>query len=114
MNVVLPDSALRAKLILNPELRMSDDEYYDLCVANPDTWFERNAEGEIIIVAPVGLESDNRNLNLGMQLARWALSDGRGKAFGPTGEFILPSGAAYSPDAACRMLAFGSSVDTRA
>ncbi len=37
-------------------------------------------------MAPVGLESDNRNLNLGMQLARWALGDGRGKAFGPTGE----------------------------
>jgi len=100
MNVVLPDSALPAKLILNPELPMSDDEYYDFCVANPDVWFERNAQGEIIIVPPVGLESDNRNADIVTQLSVWAKRNRRGKAFGPTCEFILPSGAAYAPDAA--------------
>jgi Uma2 family endonuclease len=100
MNVLLPDSALPAKLILNPELPMTDDEYYDFCVANPDVWFERNAQGEIIIVPPVGIESDNRNADVVTQLIVWAKRDGRGKAFGPTGEFILPSGAAYAPDAA--------------
>ena len=100
MNVVLPESALPAKLILNPELPMSDDEYYDFCVTNPNIWFERTAQGEIIIVAPVGLESDNRNADIVAQLIAWAKRDRRGKAFGPTGEFILPSGAAYAPDAA--------------
>ncbi len=79
---------------------MSDDEYYDFCVANPDVWFERNAQGEIIIVPPVGLESDERNADIVTQLHMWAKRDRRGKAFGPTGEFILPSGAAYAPDAA--------------
>ena len=100
MTVMLPDSALPARLVLNPDLPMSDDEYYDFCVANPDVWFERNAQGEIIIVAPAGIESDNRNLDIGAQLNQWAKRDGRGKAFGPTGEFILPNGAAYAPDAA--------------
>jgi hypothetical protein len=28
MNVLLPDAALPAKLILNPDLRVSDDDYY--------------------------------------------------------------------------------------
>ncbi len=100
MTVVLPDSALPVRLILNPELPMSDDEYYDFCVANPDVWFERNAQGEIIIVPPVGIESDNRNADIVTQLTLWAKRDRRGKAFGPTAEFILPSGAAYAPDAA--------------
>ncbi len=100
MQVVLPEQALPAKLILNPELRMNDDEYYDFCMANANVRFERTAQGEIIIVPPAGGESDYRNVELSSQLAVWAKRDGRGKAFGPSVEFILPSGAAYSPDAA--------------
>jgi len=100
MNVLLPDDALPAKLILNPDLPMSDDDYYEFCITNPNVWFERNAQGEIIIVPPVGIESDHRNADITTQLSVWAKRDGRGKAFGPTGEFILPSGAAYAPDAA--------------
>ena len=34
------------------------------------------------------------------QLRAWAKRDGRGRAFGTSAEFILPTGAAYSPDAA--------------
>jgi Uma2 family endonuclease len=100
MQVVLPEEALPAKLILNPDLRMNDDEYYDFCMANPDVGFERTAQGEIIIVPPAGGESDYRNADLLIQLGIWTKRDGRGKAFGPSVEFFLPTGAAYSPDAA--------------
>jgi Uma2 family endonuclease len=100
MQVVLPEQALPAKLILNPELRMNDDEYYEFCMTNADVRFERTAHGEIIIVPPAGPESDHRNLEVTAQLHYWAKRDGRGKSFGPSTEFILPSGAAYSPDAA--------------
>jgi Uma2 family endonuclease len=100
MHVVLPEQALPAKLILNPELRMNDDEYFDFCMANRDVRFERTAQGEIIIVPPAGPESDYRNTHVSIQLGTWAIRDGRGKTFGPSTEFILPSGAAYSPDAA--------------
>jgi Uma2 family endonuclease len=55
--VSLPDEALPATLALNPDLHMSDDEYFDLCIANPDLSLERTAEGEIIIVPPAGGES---------------------------------------------------------
>jgi hypothetical protein len=54
MQVVLPEEALPAKLTLNPELRMNDDEYYDFCMANANVRFERTAQGEIIIVPPGG------------------------------------------------------------
>jgi Uma2 family endonuclease len=100
MNVVLPDSALPAKLIFNPELALSDDEYYEFCISNPNVWFERNAEGEILIPAPTGIETEDRNADILMQLRLWAKLQGTGRAFGSAGEFILPNGAAYAPDAA--------------
>ena len=99
MQVVLPEQALPAKLTLNPELRMNDDEYYEFCMANPDLRIERTAQGEIIIVPPVGLESSYRSGEAAAQLGQWAKRDGRGKAVGVS-EFILPTGAALSPDAA--------------
>jgi Uma2 family endonuclease len=98
--VVLPEQALPAKLTLNPELRMSDDEYYEFCMANADVRFERTALGEIIIVPPAGAESDYRSVDVVGQLREWAKREGRGKAFGMSAEFILPTGAALSPDAA--------------
>ncbi len=100
MQVVLPEEALPAKLTLNPELRMSDDEYYDFCMANANVRFERTAQGEIIIVPPAGGESDFQSVEVIGQLRAWAKRDGRGRAFGTSAEFILPTGAAYSPDAA--------------
>jgi Uma2 family endonuclease len=100
MQVVLPEQALPAKLILNPELRMSDDEYFDFCMANPDVRLERTAQGEIIIVPPAGGESDYQNADVIIQLGAWAKRHRRGRTFGATTEFILPGGAALSPDAA--------------
>ena len=55
MQVTLPADALPATRKLNPELRMSDDEYYKLCMANPDVRFERTAQGEIVIAPPSGI-----------------------------------------------------------
>jgi Uma2 family endonuclease len=93
MQVVLPEQALSS-------LRILDDEaYWELCAANPDIRFERTAQGEIVIVPPVGGEGNYRNVKVSTQLDNWADKDGRGKAFGPSVEFILPRGAALSPDA---------------
>jgi len=100
MQVTLPEDALPARLILNPELRMNDDEYFAFCMANPDVRFERTAEGEIVIVPPAGWESDHQGAVALMQLGIWSERDGRGQFSGSSTEFILPTGAALSPDAA--------------
>jgi Uma2 family endonuclease len=100
MQVVLPEQALPAKLTLNPELCMSDDDYFEFCMANPNVSFERTAQGEIVIVPPAGIESSYRSGDVASQLHAWAKRDGRGKAFDASAEFILPTGAALSPDAA--------------
>jgi len=100
MQVVLPEQALPAKLILNPELRMSDDEYFEFCMANPDLILERSARGEILVAPPAGGESSYRSGEVAGQLGNWAKRDGRGRASGSSAEFILPTGAALSPDTA--------------
>jgi Uma2 family endonuclease len=61
---------------------------------------ERTAEGEIVIMAPTGGETGYRNYELTAQLRNWAKRDGRGRGFDSNVEFILPNGAALSPDAA--------------
>jgi Uma2 family endonuclease len=79
---------------------MNDDEYYEFCMANPNTRFERTAEGEIVIVPPAGGESSYQSGESQGELRQWAKRDGRGKAFESSVEFILPTRAAFSPDAA--------------
>jgi Uma2 family endonuclease len=99
MQVTLPEDILPVKLTFDPEMQMNDDEYFDFCMANPNVRFERTAEGEIVIVPPAGWESDHQNVKVLTRLDRWAEQDGRGKAFGPSAEYILPTRAALSPDA---------------
>ena len=100
MQIALPDLDAPATLILDPENRLSDDAYFAFCEANPDLRLERTAQGEIVIVPPAGGESDHRNVDVSSQLFTWAKKNGRGKGFGPTAQFLLPDGAALSPDAA--------------
>jgi Uma2 family endonuclease len=100
MQLVLPEITAPAKLTFDVSQRMSDDEYYEFCVANPNVRFERWPQGEIIIVPPAGGESDYRSVKAVLRLGNWAEKDGRGVFFGSSVEFLLPSGAAYSPDAA--------------
>ena len=81
------------------ERRMTDDEYFQFCADNPDLRIERSAEGDILIMPPVGGESSFRNSELTAELRIWARKDGRGRVFDSSVEYFLPSGAAYSPDA---------------
>lgn len=97
MQIVVEE--LRVPMVIQWEHGMTDDEYYDFCQINPDLRIERTAEGDILIMPPAGLESGFRNSNLTTQLENWARKDGRGLAFDSSAEYILPSGAAYSPDA---------------
>jgi Uma2 family endonuclease len=99
-NVALPKLNGPIKLVLDRKSRFTDKAYADFCAANPDLRLERTAEGEIIIVPPVGGESSYRETQVAAYLTVWADSDGRGHAFGSNVQFSLPSGAYRSPDAA--------------
>ena len=78
---------------------LSEQQYLAFCAANPGLRCERTAEGEVVIVPPVGGEGAYRSGNSFSQLERWAEVDNQGRAFDSSVEFILPDGSALSPDA---------------
>jgi Uma2 family endonuclease len=85
---------------LNPIIKLTDEQFFQLCQVNENLRFERTATGELIIMPPAGGETSNRNGRLTQQLFNWADADGTGVAFGSSGGFKLPNGADRSPDAA--------------
>jgi len=99
MQVVLPDLETHARFEIRAERPMNEEEFFEFCAHNRDLRIERNANGEIIIMPPAGAETGFRNSDLTAQLSLWANRDGRGKAFDSNAEYILPNGAALSPDA---------------
>jgi Uma2 family endonuclease len=98
MELVVHDVESQAPVILHPP-PMTDDEFYDFCQRYPDFRVERTARGEVVIMPPAGLETGFRNSDIVRQLGNWARRDGRGKVFDSNTQFILPSGAAWAPDA---------------
>jgi Uma2 family endonuclease len=87
-------------LNLEPIVHLTDEQFYQLCIANRDLSFEMNAAGELIIVPPVGGESGNQEAELITDLEIWNRQAKLGKVFSSSTIFILPNGAKRSPDAA--------------
>ncbi|MFN4066252.1 MAG: Uma2 family endonuclease [Thermosynechococcus sp.] len=87
-------------LHLHPTLQLTDEVFEQLCRQNPDLRLERNAQGELIAMAPAGSESSRQNLSLSAQLWQWNQQTKLGVAFDSSAGFILPNGAIRSPDAA--------------
>src|SRR6266536_2115771 len=100
MEIVLPDVETRARVEIDCERPMDDDEFFAFCAENRHVRIEREANGEIIIMPPTGGETSYRNSDLAVQLGTWTKRDGRGRAFDSNSEFFLPNGAARGPDAA--------------
>ncbi len=84
---------------LDSVMKMTDDQFFKLCQANRDLRFERNANGELIIMPPTGGETGNKNARITQQVMNWTDADGTGIAFDSSTCFKLPNGADRSPDA---------------
>jgi Uma2 family endonuclease len=97
--LTVPELESAAKIVFDTDPKF-DDAYFEFCIANPDLWIERNSQGEIVIVPPAGFESSCRSGDVYAQLAAWTKRNRNGKASDCSGEFLLPSGAGYAPDAA--------------
>ncbi|MDZ7960830.1 MAG: Uma2 family endonuclease [Aulosira sp. DedQUE10] len=87
-------------LNLEPIAHLTDEQFYQLCLANRDLSLEMNAAGELIIVPPVGGESGNQEAGLITDLEIWNRQAKLGKVFSSSTIFILPNRAKRSPDAA--------------
>lgn len=81
-------------------LKMTDEQFFQLCQDNQDLRFERNQWGDLIIMPPAGGETGNRNIEIAYQLQAWNRKHNLGIAFDSSTGFKLPNGAERSPDAA--------------
>src|SRR5262245_61683981 len=97
VNQVEPDRFL---LHMQPVIKLTNDQLFELCQINQELWIERTAEGDLVIVAPEGWETRIRNANLVTLLTQWAWQDGTGTTTGSTAGYILPNGAMRAPDVA--------------
>ncbi|MEA5509091.1 Uma2 family endonuclease [Crocosphaera sp. UHCC 0190] len=79
---------------------MTEEQFYEFCLANRDLRIERNSSGEVIVMAPAFSDTGNRNFNIAAQLWNWSELDGTGLGFDSSAGFTLPNGATRSPDAA--------------
>ncbi len=85
---------------LSPVIKLTDDQFYELCRKNPDVKFERNVKGELIIMSPTGGETGNRNVEIAADFVIWNRQTKLGKVFDSSTGFKLPNGAERSPDVA--------------
>ena len=91
-----------ASIVLNltPFVELSSDQFYQLCQNHRDLKFERTAQGELVIVSPVGGEGGSREADLIGDLVYWNRRTQLGKVFSSSTCFRLPNGADRSPDVA--------------
>ena len=79
-------------------LRVTHEEFEKLCQDNPEQSFELTASGELVVMAPAGYESSEKNGDLFGELWIWNRQTKIGRAFDSSGGFTLPNGAVRSPD----------------
>jgi Uma2 family endonuclease len=79
-------------------LRITHEEFEKLCLDNPDLRLELMANGELIVMAPAGWESSEKNGDLFGEVWAWNRQTKLGRTFDSSGGFTLPNGAVRSPD----------------
>ncbi|MDB9536787.1 Uma2 family endonuclease [Dolichospermum planctonicum CS-1226] len=92
-------------LNIPPAVNLTDEQFYQLCIANEPWQLELTQTGELIIMPPTGGESGIRNSDINIELGLWNRQTKLGKVFDSSTEFKLPSGAYRCPDAAWVKLA---------
>ncbi len=85
---------------LNSVIKLDEDQFYELCRSNPEVKFERNAQGELIIMSPTGGITGKYNADIVTDLNLWNRQKKLGIVFDSSTGFKLPNGADRSPDAA--------------
>jgi Uma2 family endonuclease len=81
-------------------VHLTDEQFYQLCISNPELNLERSAKGILIVMPPVGGESGYQEMGLGGELYLWNKQTNLGKVFSSSTLFKLPGGSDRSPDAA--------------
>jgi Uma2 family endonuclease len=94
-----PFGSITLPLIHSSSLRLTPEQFAELCQANPDAVLELAADGSLICMTPTGGETGARNADLAFQIQAWARATGNWKAFDSSTGFRLPDDSVLSPDA---------------
>jgi Uma2 family endonuclease len=81
-------------------LKLTDEQFDRLCIANPEQPLELTATGVLIVMSPVDGESGKREADLLVDLGIWNRQTQLGETFSSSTIFKLPLGSQRSPDAA--------------
>ncbi|MGB3693928.1 MAG: Uma2 family endonuclease [Spirulinaceae cyanobacterium] len=87
-------------VIIPQTLKVTQQQFEQLAIANGEVRLERSATGELITMPPTGGNTGKRNIDLTFQLQGWTRQTKLGVAFDSSTAFKLPNGANRSPDAA--------------
>ncbi|QDK82129.1 Uma2 family endonuclease [Spirosoma sp. KCTC 42546] len=86
---------------LNPTIRrddrLTDNEFYAFCQANPDLRLERDENGQIYIEMPTGSRTSIRNLDLAAEVYLWNRQHKAGIVTESNGGFTLPDTSVRVP-----------------
>lgn len=83
-----------------PNGGMSDEQFYQFCVLNPELRIERTSDKFIIVMPPINSETGNYNFTLAALLGIWNFQHRLGEGFDSSTGFKLSNGAERSPDLA--------------
>lgn len=83
-----------------PDMRMSEEEFFNFCAANPELPLERDRHGNILLMPPTGFESSRRESRIIIELGKWVDRGAGGYVLSSNGAVTLPNGAVRSPDGA--------------
>jgi Uma2 family endonuclease len=86
--------------VSNAKLTVTSEQFDQLCIDNPDLRLELTKDGELIVMAPAGGESGERNLDLAIDVGIWNRQSNLGRTFdSSTGyDFTALGGGKLSPD----------------
>lgn len=80
--------------------QLTTDEFYQFCQLNSAYKFEREADGNLLLIAPSGGETGQHNGELTYQVGSWNRQSKLGFVYDSSTGFRLPNGAVRSPDVA--------------
>jgi Uma2 family endonuclease len=80
------------------EMVLTDEQFQQLCAANPDLRIETSPVGKLIVMPPTFIETSERNSDLNGQLWLWNRKYKLGKVFDSSGGYSLANGFRPSPD----------------
>lgn len=97
-HTVVTDYRIKLTLPQKVVQKLTDEDLFEICMANKKLPIERNADGSLVVMEPTGSYGSNLNFTLAGLLFIWNRKHKLGKCFDSNGGFCLPNGAMRSPD----------------